>query len=418
MNGKFELSEQITNNILKEEQNAFIIEHNLSVDYSHSGKSFNFFVQECIQDGRLKKYELDEFLFESLFYGYQRETYIYKIGNYQHKSLKTEPFLEAIQREYAYVNDCMFNEITSRASYEEELVAIKVSYSKDLKRIVKVRLIFKRGISVITKGGVVKTLSYIPIEWDVAKGSVVIKISPKRRLYDKSLKPEYLNKHFFEILKGLFDLVKIPYGNIHKEAICEMSKELYNQIYQKMVITKPIGLDEFVEDIANSLKEKLGIEALELKATINNIFNVKDSLQKQVENILISDILLDVEQGASLEGIEGVVTYLKFSDGKKISARLKGKECRDPIFDSESYMALRSAIENARQTSRLGIVWLKQFDRLRIWYDATDAECLNIHFYKNLKKEEFEYGLQMYEKFERRRDERSIKPLKLEARAQ
>lgn len=72
MNRKFELSEQITNNILKEEQNAFIVEHKLSVDYSHSGKSFNFF----IQDGRLKKYELDEFLFESLFYGYQRETYI------------------------------------------------------------------------------------------------------------------------------------------------------------------------------------------------------------------------------------------------------------------------------------------------------------------------------------------------------
>lgn len=69
-----------------------------------------------------------------------KEKHIYKIGNYQHKSLKADSFLEAIQRVYAYVNDCMFNEITNRASHEEELVAIKVFYSTDLKRIVKVRL--------------------------------------------------------------------------------------------------------------------------------------------------------------------------------------------------------------------------------------------------------------------------------------
>lgn len=418
MNSKFILSELITNNILKEDQNDFIRSHNLSMEYSHSGKAFNFFVQDIVNDGRISEIEVKDFLFESLFYGYQRETYIYNIGSYCEKYVEVSNFFDIIRQKYSYVSDGMYNNIVNSVDDNEALVAIKVAYSKDLKRISKVRFIFKKAVSVIRKGGLEKTLSYIPIEWELTRGIIIAKIAPKRRLFDKRLKPEYLNRHFVDELKHLFEMERIPLGNIHKEAICEMSKNLYDQIYQKMVISKPSGLDNLVEDMSNKLKEKLGIEALELKSTINNIFNVEDSLQKQIENILISDILLDVEQGTGLDGIEGVVTYLKFSDGKKISARLKGKECRDPIFDSESYMALRSAIENARQTSRLGVVWLTKFDRLRVCYDATDAECLNIHFYKNLKKEEFEYGLQMYQRFEKCGTEASSKIFDLEARAQ
>lgn len=417
MNSEFILSELITNNILKEDQNDFVHKCNLSPEYSRSGKAFNFFMQECVNDGRVSEIDVKNFLFESLFYGYQRETYIYDVGAYREDFIKTNKFLDVIKQEYEYVSDCMYNNIVNSVGDEKELVAIKVVYSKDLKRISKVKIIFKKAVSVIKKGGLEKTISYIPVEWNVSKGTIIAKVAPKRRLFDKQLKPEYLNRYFVDKLKRMFDIEKIPFDNIHKEAICEMSKNLYNQIYQKMVVSKPTELDDLVEEMSKKLIEKLGVEALELKATINNIFNVRDSLLKQVENILISDILLDVEQGASLDGVEGVVTYLKFSDGKKISARLKGKECRDPIFDSESYMALRSAIENARQTSKLGVVWLNQFDRLRVSYDATDAECLNIHFYKNLKKEEFEYGLQMYRRFEPNRDEESSQIFELEARA-
>lgn len=103
---------------------------------------------------------------------------------------------------------------------------------------------------------------------------------------------------------------------------------------------------------------------------------------------------------------------------RKISARLKGRECREPIFGSESYMALRSAIENARRVNRLEVVWLGKFDRLRITYEAAETECLKVHFYKNLKEEEYKYGLQMFRKFERYGNGKLIKAVEMESQAQ
>lgn len=419
MESKFVLSELITNNILKENQDNFIRQNNLLSEYTRSGKKFNYFVQDCINEGKIDRTSLDDFLFEGLFYGYQRETYIYKVDSYDKTNTEANNFLNCIKRLYGYVNSNMFNIIAHTIGdlEEKELVAMKVVYNRTVTQISKVQIIFGKNVSIIKNGTSETTISYIPIEWDVVGRTVIVKVAPKRRLLDKTLKPENLNRIYARRMQELFGIEFMLFDNLHKEAICRMSKDLYEQIYNKMVVSKPQGIDVFVAKMAEELKEKLQIEALELKSTINNIFNIKDSLQKQVENILISDILLDVEQGGNLEGIEGVVTYLKFSDGKKISARLKGKQCRDPIFDSESYMALRSAIENAHRTSRLGVVWLEKFDRLRVTYDATDIECLNIHFYRNLSKEEFEYGLQMYWKYEQGNDAEGNELSKLEVRA-
>ena len=159
------------------------------------------------------------------------------------------------------------------------------------------------------------------------------------------------------------------------------------------------------------------IEALELKATMNNIFNIEDNLKKNIENIMMADVMYEMKNG-SYEGIQGVVTYLKFKDGKHISARLKGENCCDPIFDSETYMALRSAIENAQQIQRLAVVWLEEFDKLRVTYDATDDECLNIHFYKNLSSEEFEYALQEYREYEKGIKNKDDSLFEMESQAQ
>ena len=119
-------------------------------------------------------------------------------------------------------------------------------------------------------------------------------------MFDKEKQPERLKIHFIDQLKEMFNIQFIPFGNIHKEALCEMSKSLNRQIYEKMVCLKPQNLDSYVEEISDGLKKVLGVEALELKVTGNNIFNIKDNIQKFSENILISDILLGAKEGATL----------------------------------------------------------------------------------------------------------------------
>lgn len=413
------VSSKITDNIRKEKQTDFLKKQNLLVEYTRSGLKFNIFVQNMINEEKLSVKQVQDFFFGDLFYSYQRDTYIYNVSDFDEQYVTEKGFLKRIQQYYSYVDANRYNDILQIIGNieEKQLVAVKVSYGYDMKSIGKVELLFGKKNPVYKKGGIKDTISYIPVEWDIIKKQIVIKVAPRRRPVNPECKPENLSKKILKKMKDIFEIKTQPFECIHKETICEMSKDLYMQIYNKMVSKKPRGIDTYIKDISGGLKKILKIEAIELKATINNVFNIEDNLKKNIENIMMADVMYEMKNG-SYEGIEGVVTYLKFKDGKHISARLKGENCCDPIFDSETYMALRSAIENAQQIQRLAVVWLEEFDKLRVTYDATDDECLNIHFYKNLSSEEFEYALREYREYESRIKNKNDNIFDLESQAQ
>lgn len=420
MNVNIMISNKITDNIRKDKQGDFLRNRGLAAEYTRSGQKFNHFTQDKINEGKLRLKDVQDFFFDDLFYGYQRDTYIYNVASYEEQYVQEKAFLERIQKFYPHVVGNKYNDIVGIVGEidEKQIVALEVEYAFDMSQIAKVRLLFGIKNPVYKKGGVKETISYVPVEWNIFENTIVVKVAPKRRPVDKTLQPEYLNRKFLRKLKEIFDIETISFDSMHREAICEMSKDLYMQIYNKMVKAKPVGIDEYVKEISENLKKMLGIEGLELKATINNIFNIEDNLGKSIENVLMSDMIMNMKDGGSFEGIEGVVTYLKFQDGKHISARLKGENCRDPIFDSETYLSLRSAIENAQRIQRLAVVWLDNFDKLRVTYDGTDIECLNVHFYKNLSSEEFEYAMQMYRRYEQRIKDKTNELFEVESQVQ
>ena len=413
------VSSKITDNIRVDKQNDFLKRQNLLMEYTKSGIDFNYFVQNMLNEKKLSVKHVQDFFFEDLFYGYQRDTYVYNVCDFEKQYVTENKFLKRVQQYYSYVDNNRYNNIINIIGdiEEKQLVAMRVFYGYDVKSIIKVKMIFGKKNPVYKKGGVKDTISYIPVEWDIVKQQIVIKVAPKRRPVDSECKPEYLNKFFLKKMKDMFEIKIQSFESIHKETICEMSRDLYMQIYNKMVSKKPAGIDAYVKEISSGLNNILKIEALELKATMNNIFNIEDNLKKNIENIMMADVMYEMKNG-SYEGIQGVVTYLKFKDGKHIRARLKGENCCDPIFDSETYMALRSAIENAQQIQRLAVVWLEEFDKLRVTYDATDDECLNIHFYKNLSSEEFEYALQEYREYEKGIKNKDDSLFEMESQAQ
>lgn len=180
----FHLSERITNNILKAEKSNFISENKLTHEYSREGKSFHQFVSDCVNQGVISRMDVENFLFESLFYGYQREVYIYQVASCNENCMKPEIFLNILQDKYEYIDDCAYSNIANMAADDEKLVAVKTIYTNDLQRIAKIQLIFKTEVSILRKGGIVKTLSYIPVDWDVNSQILSIKFSPKRHVFD------------------------------------------------------------------------------------------------------------------------------------------------------------------------------------------------------------------------------------------
>lgn len=398
METMFVLSPVIIRNFSEKTLNRFLYENRLHAEYTRSGKQYCDFVQEYINNGTLSSFELGELLYNDLLYGSQRLIFMYKICSYNSQIQSKQSLLEILQDSYVYVDSLNVNKILYQPYNEEieDLVGVKVVLGIDGSSIRKINLIFSEKCTLTDSTGIHSEYSYITIDIDLIQKLLFVKVKPKSNLSDETKKPTNIAEKYFNKISKKFDISYHDFKGIHKQTLCNMNIELYEQIYQKMVQTKPKDLQEFINRLSNEIITKIGITDYYEKVADNNIFNIPDTLAKMIEHILISNILYKAGADDTLEGVDGYVSYIKFSDGTNISARLRSENYVEPIFSSEAYMALRSSINNAKKIAVLKVFWLNHFFGLRVSYDASNDQYLNILLYQNHKKEEFEYAIKQY----------------------
>lgn len=400
------LQKSVTTNITQESKNNFLRSKGLLKSYEASGVTFEDFIIQLLNNGNLSIKEVNEYLFEELFFGQQRSTYIYKMYSYKKEISNSEQFLKIMNREFGIKEEDMLR-ITNVYSNDDdrekrELVGIKVIKSPTNDTIRKIRLLFSKKVKVQLKDRTSTENSYIPIEVDLENNILIVKVSPKAKVITDEATPEELAIKYSNKVIKLFQIDIEKFDYIHKETMYKMCQDLYSQVYNKMVLNKPQGVDEAINNFSTTLNSILNIQNLDLKKACNNIFDINDNIFKIVEHLLISDILFSTSDSEIIDGIDGYVTYLRFNDGNNVSARLKGENCVDPIFDSETFMALRAPIDNSKKISILKVVWFKDGKKLRVSYDTSSALYLNIHFYKNLEEGDFYYGLNKYWEYEKK----------------
>lgn len=400
------LQKSVTRNITQESKNRFLRNNDLLKSYEAAKITFEDFIMEELNKGSLLIEELNEYLFDELFFGQQRSTYIYKMYSYRKEILNVEKLLEVMNMEFGIKEENMVR-ITNVYSNDDnkekrELVGFKVIKYSVNNKVKKIKLLFSKKVRVQLKNGTSTENSYVPVELDLEKKIMVIKVNPKAKVISDGLTPEELVIEYNKKIIKLFQIDIQRFDHIHKEAMYKICQELYSQVYNKMVLNKPQGIDETIRTVSDMLNNILNIEHLELKKKCNNIFDMNDNISKIVEHLLISDILFSTTGSEIINGIDGFVTYLRFNDGNNVSARLKGENCIDPIFDSETFMALRAPIDNSKKLSILKVIWFKNGKKLRVSYDTSNSLCLNMHFYKNLEEGDFNYGLNKYWEYERK----------------
>ena len=398
------LKNSITKNITQDSKIKFLRKRKLLKKYEESRLSFEEFIMGVLNNRELSIFEFNEYLFDELFFGQQRSTFIYKLYLYKQDILDSEKLMKILNRVYG-INDEYQLRITDVYSENEnsemrELVGCKIIKSINGNKVKKIKLLYYKKVDVELKNGTSPENSYVPVEIDLENDLLIVKVNPKAKVITEGANPEELVTKFVRKVERLFQLEFESFNHLHKETMYKICQELYAQVYNKMVFRKPQGIDEAVKNVSNILNNVLNIENLELKKQSNNIFNMNDNISKIVEHLLISDILFSTSDSEIIDGIDGFVTYIRFNDGNNVSARLKGENCIDPIFDSETFMALRSPIGNSKKLSILKVVWFKDGKNLRISYDTSNSLCLNIHFYKNLMEEDFNYGLNKYWEYE------------------
>lgn len=352
----------------------------------------------------MRKSILNEYLFEELFYGQQKDVYIHKIYSFN-DDIRCKEKLDAIINKY-YNRDSNFNYIsTTLLSNEEpklELVACKRVANAQTNEINKIKMIFAYLIKRYdNKGNLIEEHSYIPIEVDLMKEIVICKVASKTSLYKDNYKPEYLYNKYMDIVINMFELEFNSYNTQHKIALYNMSDELYKQIYNKIISSKSAELNKVIERFTKDVEKQININDLNIKAKENNVFDIKGSINRYFDQLLITDILSSKNiKNSDMEEIDGIVTYLRFSDGTNVSAKVKGENYRASIYTSETYMALRDPIENSNKVSEIKVIWIENDRNLRVRYNTNSCEYLYMHFYKDFKAKDFEYGYKKYKKYE------------------
>ena len=399
------ISPLVIKNFSKKCLNAFLYKKRLFTEYTNSGKGYNEFLQENINDGKLSEFEFEEYLYDDLLFGNQRLIYMHKICSYNKDIRNKEHLLEIIQKKYTYIQTLYENKILLQPYNTDisELVGVRVVLGLDGVTIHKINLIFSEKCEIVdSEGERHNEFSYITIDVDFIENLLFVKVKPKSQLADEKKKPEQLANKYLSLVVRMLKLSFDDFIELHKNTLCNLNIELYEQIYNKMVQTKPKDLAKYIEELSDKLVEKLDIKDYMEKIADNNIFNIEDTLNKMVEHVLISNIIYDTADIGTLENVDGYASYIKFSDGSNISARIKSENCIQPIFASEAFMALRSSINNGQKISILKVYWLNEYFGLRVSYDASDSSCLNILIYKSHSKEEFEYAIKQYRECESR----------------
>ena len=88
------VSSKITDNIRVDKQNDFLKRQNLLMEYTKSGIDFNYFVQNMLNEKKLSVKHVQDFFFEDLFYGYQRDTYVYNVCDFEKQYVTENKFLK------------------------------------------------------------------------------------------------------------------------------------------------------------------------------------------------------------------------------------------------------------------------------------------------------------------------------------
>lgn len=398
----FILSGLITRNITKSSLKLFV--KGLGIDDYKESSNLNEYISYLINNKRLSESKLNNYLFNELFYGQQKDVYIEKIFKYN-SDISSKTKLDKIIST-KYNGNSSFNRIaTTVLSNEEEkleLVACDTTCNRENGEVNNIKMIFAYKIQKYNNDKVlINEHSYVPIEVNLEEGIMVSKVAPKTNIIKDAHKPEYLYDKYSNIVKKIFGIDSEPYNDKHKKVLYSMSDGLYRQVYEKITSNRSGDLEDIIKKFSEQVHKELKISNLKKKIKKNNIYDIEESINKYFDKLMITDLLSNREiKSKDINDIEGVVTYLRFSDGTNVSAKVKGENYKASIYTSETYLALRDPIKNANKVSELNVVWILKNKDLRVKYNTNSFGYLFLHFYRDYRKEDFDYGYKKYKKYE------------------
>ena len=254
----------------------------------------------------------------------------------------------------------------------------------------KIDILFVAYTEVSENGRIRFTVAYYPVEVDLKEKRMVIKAWNRQGLCE-GYKLEEQFDHIAMILSLSFGVKTKPFMATHKKALHHMSRGLVTEVYNKIPSFNQIRelenpIQTFKQDVLKGLSLKNVKEQDGEKTLGKNIFDFEDEVEKMLEKLCISDYFYDIPYDEIWKmGVKTIVSKIKFKDLEHVLTILSSEASEAPIFCTKTFLSLKKSLEDAKLVERLWIEHDRSHGRLKLSYDATKDEYLEMRILSNIR---------------------------------
>lgn len=370
------------------------------------GQELKYWVDNLLKD---KKINVEEFLFNELFWGKRKTIRVYKLDKV--KNYKYPGDWELPLEEKYNVVSINFSDILGMIpNCEETRKIVAIRSEENIKgELTRIRLLFACYIQINGARGYKDSVSYIPVEIDFNKKIMLIKAWTRQQIAHEEHKADNLMEHIKKIMGIEFKVTTKNYMSEHKKILFLMSKSLIYEAYSHVPTYNEINniegsIKKFVEETLGGLSLRnvkpngngqhiLAEGVMDFEAEIRNV----------LEGLAISDYFFDRNFDEIWKmGLEAVVARVKFNDEEKVLTSLSGENTTTPIFCTKTFMSLKNRMEESERIETLWITMDRKRGNLNLKFDASNMEYMEILIKYGIRFNEADMNsaLEIYEKYE------------------
>lgn len=382
----------------------------------NAGQDLKYWVDDLLNDNRLKPQEFEEFLFEELFWGKRKTIQIYKldkIKNYKYPTDWEKPLEEKYGR--ASLN---FSDILNSIPNGNESRKIAAIQSKENAKgeLVKLQILFVCYIQINSGAGYADSVSYVPVEIDFIRKIMIIKAWTRQKIAHEDHKADALMLHIKDLISVQFKVLTKKYMSKHKKVLFYMSKSLIDEAYSHVPTYNQVGkINDGIKNFVKKTLEKLPLRNLVVDENGNyylpdGVMQFEAEIRNVIEALAVSDYFFEKDFEEIWEmGLEAVVARIKFNDKENVLTSLSGENTETPIFCTKTFMSLKNRMEETEKIETLWITMDRKKGNLNLKFDATNEEYLGILVRYGIKFNETDMGqaLGIYEKYESKINQKS-----------
>ena len=383
----------------------YIRKQGITQDDGNKGQDTLYWVNELLEKKELDVNKFQEFLFEELFWGKRKAIRFYKIDNIR-KIKYLEDWKDPLVEKYGIESLDFINILEQQNIPENEkrIVAIKHS-SNEKGELTNIKLLYCYGGR--TSDYEKTTLSYVPVEIDFKQKIMTLKVWNRNGIVESERSGDVVGNTYSDLI-STFKVKTASFGFSGKETLYTMSLGLIKDIYTKvpnynLIENLKNATDMYIKEIHRELKlENLEERNGELVIK-RGVIDIEDELKNQIEKIVISDYFFNRSyENIWKMGVDSIIARIRFNDKEHVLTSMSGDNSERPIFCTKTFLALKKSLEDASVVERLWIETKRENGRLRIKYDASCGEYLEILILSNIrfKERDLKLAWEMYKKYE------------------